>query len=130
MDLDGSHQEGSGNAFAGYIADGESEVAVGQAEIIVIVAGDHAGGRHLRQLILRGSAGAGRRERGEKLALHAAGDLDFRLQALLLFGHGDEAFEARGHVVEGVSELGQLIFAFDRDAPGEIALGNSLSAFL
>ena len=41
--LDGGHQESRRNAFAGYVADGESHGGI-EAHEIVVVAGDDAGG--------------------------------------------------------------------------------------
>jgi hypothetical protein len=76
--LDGGHQQGGGDAFAGHVADGEGHAGFETHEIVIIARHD-----------ARGIADAGELQGfqigdvfGKKLALDFAGDLQFRLEAL------------------------------------------------
>ncbi len=117
--LDGGHQQRRRNAFAGHVADGEGQRAVGNLHEVVIVARNHARrGAHAFQLqgldvgnVLR-----------EKLVLHLAGDFQLRFQALLFLGHHDELPQVPGHGVERSAQFGKLVVALHRNAVREIAL--------
>jgi len=68
------HGESGGDAFAGDIAQGDSQFTLGEGEKIVVVAADAEGGAAASKIIEAGDFG---KALGEETLLNFAGDFDF-----------------------------------------------------
>src|SRR5205085_8287388 len=79
--LHARHDQRRADAFAGDVADGESEVAVGKLEEVVVVAADFVAGNALRRELDTGNVA--RRQRQET-TLNLAAELQLALHPLLL----------------------------------------------
>ena len=94
-------------------------------EVVEIVAGD-LGGRDVDGGDVE--LGAGEVVGGQQLELDAAGDAQLLLQALLFLLLGQQAADARGHVVERFGQEMHLLARLDADAVGEVAAADLFGA--
>ena len=115
--LQAGHQKRGGNSFAADVGESDAEARGAEANEIVVVAADGAGGPTDRRKL---QAGQLRQSAGEQLFLDFASDGELVFKALALALFGDELGDGCGHFVERFAERAELIVLVDADAMREI----------
>ena len=120
------HVERGRRALAGHVRDEQAEAIALERQKIVVIAAHlarrltHGRERHAREL--------DRRVLRQQRHLDAPRDPQFLLEPLLLRHLGQQRRQVRGHAVEGVGQLAELVLRQHRDAVREVALPHALGA--
>src|SRR5688500_15651239 len=117
------HVQRRGGSLARDVRHQDAERVLVDRQEVVIVATDFA-----RRFAMGGEADAGHEERPLRQQRHldAARDAQLLREALFLGLLLEQVLDARGHRVERLRQLAELVPRFDGDAAGEVAAADAL----